>query len=325
MTPRVSVVVPVRDRRALLRRCLDALAAQTVDDYEVIVIDDGSRDGSADEAWADAAAGRPVRLIEGDGRGAVAARTLGVASARGDVLAFTDSDCEPESGWLAAGLRAIEEGADVVQGATLPTRPPRPGERTIWLEREDGLFATCNVFYRRGAFDDAGGFDQAAGDRLAFRTGAKLRGLGFGEDSLLGWRVRHAGGTVVFAGDAVVRHAVFACDPPESLRRAWSAGGFPGLVAELPELRPLLLRRGLALGSWRRVPLYGAGALAVAGQWRLAGAVAVGWAAWRGRAVAQREPSWRQRAIVVPLDIACETVTAAALALGSARARRLVV
>src|SRR6184192_3840487 len=62
-TLRVSVVVPVRNRRRLLRRLLDALAAQTFDDFEVIVVDDGSTDGSVQEAEIDRASGRPVRPL----------------------------------------------------------------------------------------------------------------------------------------------------------------------------------------------------------------------------------------------------------------------
>src|SRR5579884_3101587 len=89
--PAVSVVVPVRNRRDLLRRCLDALAAQTFADHEVIVVDDGSTDGAGDEARRDACAGRPVRLLRTPSVGAVAARAAGVRAARGPVLAFTDS------------------------------------------------------------------------------------------------------------------------------------------------------------------------------------------------------------------------------------------
>src|SRR5260370_898021 len=75
---RRSVIAPVRNRRTRLRGTLDALAAQTLCDHEVIVVDDASTDGSADEALIDAAAGRPVRLVVGRGRGAVVARQAGV-------------------------------------------------------------------------------------------------------------------------------------------------------------------------------------------------------------------------------------------------------
>src|SRR5438270_477366 len=68
--PRISVIVPTRNRRRLLRRLLDAMAEQTLSDYEVIVVDDGSTDGSAEDVEAETRAGRPVRLLRGEGTGA---------------------------------------------------------------------------------------------------------------------------------------------------------------------------------------------------------------------------------------------------------------
>ena len=102
-TPRVSVVVPVRDRRDLLRDLLAALDVQTFRDFELLVVDDGSVDGSAELAESTTVAGQPVRVLRQEGLGAVAARQRGAADSRGEVLAFTDSDCTPVPGWLAAG------------------------------------------------------------------------------------------------------------------------------------------------------------------------------------------------------------------------------
>jgi glycosyltransferase involved in cell wall biosynthesis len=317
--PRVSVIVPVRDRRVLLRRTLDALAAQTITDHEVIVVDDGSSDGSDREAEADAARGRPVRLVRNGGSGAVAARTTGVALARADVLAFTDSDCLPDPDWLGAGLAVIDGGADVVQGLTRPVRPPRPLERTVWSTVDDGLFATCNVFYRRQAFDAAGGFDANAGDRLGFRPGSQLRGYGFGEDSLLGWRVRRSG-RAAFAPGAVVEHEVFPVDVIDSLKRAWTTGAFPALFREVPELR-ILMRRDLRAGRRRRAPLYAAAAATAAGRGKLALACVAGWGVLRWRELSAAERSLPRRAKVLPVELALDATRAVALLWGGLRAR----
>jgi hypothetical protein len=256
----------------------------------------------------------------------VAARRIGVRAASGVVLAFTDSDCEPRPTWLEGALAALDlaPGVGVVQGFTVPERPLRPGERSMSVGRHTGLYETCNVVYRRTAFEAAGGFDPALGARLGFRRSERLRRLGFGEDALAGWRVRRAHGAR-FAEGAVVEHHVFPPDPGETIRRAWAAGGFPGLTAEVPELGDHLLRSGIALGTWRRLPLYAAVLLAAGGLPRTALATAAAWATWRARTLVQDEPSWRRRATVVPTELAADAVTAAALVVGSARARRVVL
>ena len=108
----VSVVVPTRDRPESLRRCLGALRAQDLAELEVIVVDDGSRDrGAVEAALAGAAPG--VRLLRTPGRGPAAARNRGVRAATGEVVCFTDDDCEPEPGWarLLAGRSRVTGSA----------------------------------------------------------------------------------------------------------------------------------------------------------------------------------------------------------------------
>jgi len=320
--PHVSVIVPTRNRRRLLRELLDALASQTFTNYEVVVIDDGSTDGSVEEIRSDVAAGRPVRLVEGKGQGAVRARLLGVEHARGNILAFTDDDCVPSPGWLAAGVRALEAGADVVQGVTRAHGPVRPLDRTIMVDRHDGLYNTCNVFYRRQAYDRAGGFDVEAGARLNFRPGSAARGLGFGEDALLGWRVRRSG-PAAFAPDAIVEHHVFPPDIGDAVRRAWMTGAFPALVGEVPELRDTALARRFFLGT-TRVPLYASAVLAVTGQRRLAAACFGAWVLRHAAAIG-RGVSMRRFALGLPAILFVDGTTAVALIVGSARSRRIVL
>lgn len=320
--PRVSVVVPVRNRRDLLRRLLDGLSAQTYDDFEVIVVDDGSSDGAGDEAASREIAGQPVEVLRTTGVGAVSARGLGVDEARGDVIAFTDSDCVPAREWLAAGVRAIDAGADVVQGRTVPARKPGIRERTVSVPHEEGLYATCNVFYRRAAFEAAGGFDADAGARLGFRPGSRARGLGFGEDTLLGWRVRRRG-KAAFEPDALVEHHVFPPDFRDSIRRAWMAGAFPALVREVPELRETLLRRRFLLGKSTRIPIYLA---ALALPLRPKASAALG-AFWLGSHVRRLPRDGRVAPSIKRLafQLAVDGTTAAALAVGCVRSRTVVL
>ena len=320
--PCVSVIVPVRDRRGMLGRLLDGLREQKYRDFEVVVIDDGSSDGSGEEAEAAAADGFNVRVLRTDGVGAVEARRLGVAASRAPYLAFTDSDCVPDPLWLQNAVAAFTDGVDLVQGRTEPVRPLGLLERSVWISHEDGLYATCNVLYRRDAFERAGGFDDAGG-LLGFRPGAFGRGLGFGEDALLAWRVRRSGSSA-FVPDAVVRHEVTRPPADEALRRSWMAGAFPTLIREIPELRSTMLRGGVFLGT-RRVPLYAALLGFLIGRRGLAGAALAWWVGARAREAMKHEQPLAARAEAVALECASDAITGAALVAGSVRARKLVL
>jgi glycosyltransferase involved in cell wall biosynthesis len=318
----VSVIVPVRDRREMLGGTLKALAGQSYRDFEVVVVDDGSTDGSGAEAEAAAQNGFRVRVVRTAGVGAVEARRIGVASSTGSILAFTDSDCLPDPAWLEKAVAAFSDGVDLVQGRTEPVRDVGLLERTVWVTREDGLYATCNVLYRRDAFERAGGFHDA-GRLLGFRPGVFGRALGFGEDVILGWKIARAG-RARFVPEAIVRHEVIRPTVREILRRAWMAGAFPPLVREIPELRRTQLQDRLFLGR-RRIPLYATLAAIMLRRPGLAAVAALWWVAARARqgARVEREPVALARGVAV--ELACDVVTAAALIAGSARARNVVL
>lgn len=90
--PRLSIVVPYYDVERYLAACLDSLARQTFRDFEVVLVDDGSRDGSAEIARAFCAADPRFRLVTSANQGLGPARNLGVEHAQGEYLTFVDSD-----------------------------------------------------------------------------------------------------------------------------------------------------------------------------------------------------------------------------------------
>jgi glycosyltransferase involved in cell wall biosynthesis len=222
----VSVIVPARDAAATLGRTLDALERQqNAGEFELIVVDNGSLDETA--SVAERAGVRVVRRTRGDGPGA--ARNAGAAVASGEILAFTDADCEPAAGWLAAGLAAMGSAA-IVQGAVVPS--PReelgPFDRTVAVSEPNGLFEAASLFVERAVFDRVGGFP----------TGLEPRGgAPFGEDALFGWAARRAGATIGFCGGAVVHHAVTRRRVVEFVAERTRVGLFPALVGRIPELR----------------------------------------------------------------------------------------
>ena len=261
--PDVSVVIPARDAASTLPRTLAALAAQTHRDFEVIVVDADSSDGSAASAEDSGVVTSVVRLREGVGRvsgdrsvpsatvategaGPGAARNAGARVATASVLAFTDADCFPRPDWLEHGVRAVDH-AQLVQGRVVPAQPPGPYDRTVHVPAFFGLFETANLLITRELFDQLGGF--APGWRPA-------GGKELGEDTWLGWRAKRLGATVAFAGDAVVEHAVTRRGAAAYIAERRRLTAFPAMVDRIPELRsalcwrrPFLTRRSAAFDA----------------------------------------------------------------------------
>ncbi len=191
----ISVVVPVRDAMPWLPEQLDALASQVCGTaWEVVVADNGSTDDSAAVAAARVSTSDRFHWVDASARpGPAAARNLGVASARGELLAFCDADDVVRPGWLAALVDALAD-ADVVAGAydfgSLNGRgptAPRPAATGQLGFLPAGLGA--NLAVRRAVFDEAGGFAEE---------------LRVGEDVDLCWRLQLEGCRFALAPDAVV-------------------------------------------------------------------------------------------------------------------------
>ena len=124
------MVVPTRDRPGALERCLTALARQTASALEVIVVDDGSRDV---EAVAAQAARFAARLVRREGRGPSHARNAGVGAAEGEIVLFTDDDCEPSESWAERLVERIDLGAEAVAGRTVAASRSSPLARASQL------------------------------------------------------------------------------------------------------------------------------------------------------------------------------------------------
>lgn len=227
----VTVVVPTVDRVALLDRCLGGLARPQGVDFEVLVVHDG-HPGVMEvvDRWG---ADLPVRGILIEERGAAAKRNAGWRAARSDVIAFTDDDCEPSGGWLAAGLAALDADTDLVQGRI----EPHPDDahvtgvfaRTLELTEPSDTYPNANLIYRRRALERVHGFDEAF--------------WGGGEDTDLAWRVIESGGGVTFAPDALVHHAVRPAGLADHLRSLPRWATLALVLRRHPQLRRHLHRR----------------------------------------------------------------------------------
>jgi GT2 family glycosyltransferase len=241
--PRVSVVVATRDRVGRLRKLLDSLRAQTVEDFEVIVVDDGSVRGTQElmrreregEVEAAPLALRDVRREVAGGPSA--ARNDGWPLAQAPLVAFVDDDCVATPGWLAALLEAAERAPGaIVQGRTLPD--PReesklgPHSRSLWVEEPGPHYQAANILYPRELLERLRGFDAEAFPFV-------------GEDTDLAWRALEAGARIEWAPGALVHHAVRDLGTVGALRMAARWTPSIRLFARHRELRAEQLTYGV--------------------------------------------------------------------------------
>jgi len=177
--PLISVVLPVRDGAATLDAALESLRAQTFTDFEVLIVDDGSRDHSPRIARAWEQRDDRFRLLR-DGPGIVAALQRGLAESRGPYIARMDADdrCHPER--LAAQLDLLERSPALagcgtgVRYVPQSTVTPRAAEYAIWLNSMTtwetvaaNIFVECPLahptfMFRRTALAAVGGYRDRA-------------------------------------------------------------------------------------------------------------------------------------------------------------------
>jgi GT2 family glycosyltransferase len=197
--PKISVVVCTYNGARTLRQCLSALAALDYPDYEVIVINDGSTDGTADIARD-----YPVRLINQPNKGLSAARNTGLAASDGEIVAYIDDDAFPHRYWLRYLAAAFARSSHVgIGGPNLPpagdgfitecvaASPGNPLHVLLSDELAEHI-PGCNMAYRKEALVAIGGFDprfHAAGD-----------------DVDICWRLQDRGWTIGFCPAALVWH-----------------------------------------------------------------------------------------------------------------------
>jgi GT2 family glycosyltransferase len=195
----VAVVVPTFRRPDLLGRCLEALSRQQycTGQFDVIVADDAADETTRRQVEKLAAMNSiQIHYVSVTGRhGPAAARNAGWKIARGELIAFTDDDCIPDTNWLAAGKQPFADKKVVaVTGQTIVPLPPIPTDyerNTAGLEK--GEFITANCFCRRAVLKQIGGFDEEF--TIAWR-----------EDSDLHFRLLDTGGKIVRVWEAVVIH-----------------------------------------------------------------------------------------------------------------------
>jgi GT2 family glycosyltransferase len=263
----VSVVIPTWNGAALLGPCLESLAAQTARELEVLVVDNGSTDGSL----ALLAARFPWALAIGlpENRGFSAAVNVGIAKARGAVVALLNNDAHadprwvehlartltarPDIGFCASKMLSMAEprrldnaGIDYRVDGFAVTRGAREPDGPAWSTPRE-VFGACGgaAAYRRALLDDVGPFDE--------------RFFAYYEDVDLSFRAQLRGWRCLYVPDAVVFHRQGASTVP-SVRdvlvpRNRVLTWLKNMPAPLLRRRPLAYPRALVAAAWSDVRL----------------------------------------------------------------------
>lgn len=243
MEPELSVVIATRNRRELLLRCLESLAAQTVDParFEVIVADDGSEDGTA-AAVESHAAKFSLRCLRLERGGQAAAQNQAVEASLGSVVLFLDDDVIAGGDLVRAHIAAHSEDPCIVGVGRLEQAPPR---RRDWYAR---MFArSWNRHYSELA-EGSVAWSACFGGNLSAPRSALLQLGGFasdlrtGVDVELAYRLQRHGLTPRFLPQAQGVH-----DDQKPWRRLLDDSRRQGARVELIERHPEMIT---ALYGW---------------------------------------------------------------------------
>lgn len=197
--PKVSVVVAAYNAEATLSACLQSLKQVDYPGFDVIVVDDGSSDRTADIARA-----AEVEVLSREHQGLAAARNAGVDAAQGEIVAFIDADATADRDWLYHLVETMRRRGAAAAGG--PNFPPAarsalaaaiaaaPGQPREVRSSDDSLaqMCGCNMAIDKASLAAVGGFDPVF-------TAA-------GDDVDISWRLLKTGATIAYAPGAVVEH-----------------------------------------------------------------------------------------------------------------------
>ena len=203
MSLRASIIIPAYNAAGFIKRCLDALRLQTIDNskFEIIVVDDGSTDNTAliVESF------KTIKLLKQQNQGPATARNMGVKKASSEIVIFLDADCEPTPDWLSEMLESFESEAYIVavKGA-YRTKQTSLISKFVQAEFEYkyeklskhkyiNFVDSYSAAFRKNIFLKMGGFD------ISFTTACA-------EDAYLSFKIANQGHKMIFNPNAIVFH-----------------------------------------------------------------------------------------------------------------------
>ena len=232
----LSIIVPVYNAEEWLRECLDSLVAQTLDDFEVILVDDGSADRSFEICQEYAGRDSRFRLIRQDNQGAAAARNTGLSAAQGEFVGFIDSDdmASPDMFEVMVS-RCLKEGRDIAWCST----------RIIGESRDAPAVFEDEVLDRRGIYEtilklginNVGMCDKLFARRLF--DGFRLPSLVINEDIVAFYELLDRSNGVVTCKEGAYYHRK---PPRDSAKSRFTPDKARAIGQNLKTLRPVIAR-----------------------------------------------------------------------------------
>jgi glycosyltransferase involved in cell wall biosynthesis len=235
-TPKVSVVVATYNRADILAENIESVLNQDGDSYEVIYVDDGSTDGTADvlSEWS----GRssvPFQVLRTENVGPGPARNAGVAVARGEYVLFLDDDATVPRDWVGTMVeRCVAHGCDVLCGGIDAYSIEEPVAHYLHLRMQTTLGPAVkelkaapsgNVLIRRAAFNDVGGFSEEC--------------LPAAEDWELSFRLRESGARIMYDPAVAIVHR-YQSELAPALKRVRTTGAVGVYLAKRMHGSPFL-------------------------------------------------------------------------------------
>ncbi len=240
----ISIIMPCYNSERYLAECLDSVLAQTVSDFEAILIDDGSTDGTLAVARRYAERDARVRVFAQANQGVAAARNLGLAQAKGEWITFVDSDDLLPEDALASLLSGVRDGMDMVvcahetfdetgareiaipESRWMDARDPKTAAALRLIEGDSVLNIMCNKLHRRALIE-----------RENIRL---LPGLKIAEDALFNLEAVLCGQGIAYVNRVAYRYRTHSASAMHTQSGGEMARHRPWLAA----MRDLLIRRG---------------------------------------------------------------------------------
>ncbi len=220
----ISVVVSTYNRIAYLKKCIDSLLKLNFDNFEIIIVNDGSTDGTGD--YLNGLGNNKIRVVHHkENLGLSAARNSGIKASKYDIIAFTDDDCLVEENWLKNISQGFaDDNIGFVIGQVFYIREGYKGYFPERLVRNIGAAwpMGCNIAYRKKVFEKIGYFED-----IFFKYG--------NEDSEMAIRAVARGFAFARCPAAVAYHQAMDWNAGSLLKSARNASVWPILKKKYPD------------------------------------------------------------------------------------------